>query len=173
MSAGYDLSFAIATEQTCPWTTTPDASWIAMSTPQSGSGPATVRFRVSDNWEAPRTARLLVRWPTPSAGQNVVVSQAGCRYAVSTTAIAMIASGGSGQFDVLQQSDPLECGGPLQDACLWTAESSAPWLTITSSMPKRGDDRVSFVVAANDGAQPRTASITVRDKVVIVTQAGR
>jgi hypothetical protein len=35
------------------------------------------------------------------------------------------------------------------------------------------DDRVSFGVVRNDAAASRTGHITVRDKVVTITQAGR
>jgi hypothetical protein len=114
-----------------------------------------------------------VRWPTPTAGQNVRVSQAGCAYAVSKTAMDFGASGGQGTFDVIQQSTPYTCGGPLQNACIWSAVSDVPWIVITSSMPRAGDDRVGFTVAPNDSPSPRTSRITVRDKVVVVTQSGR
>ncbi len=100
------------------------------------------------------------------------VAQAGCRYAVSTSTITVAAGGGTFSFDVYQQSDPLECGGPLQDRCVWTAKSDASWLTVTTAMPRAGDDRVSFTAAANSGLS-RVAAITVRDKSVVVTQAGR
>jgi hypothetical protein len=115
----------------------------------------------------------MVRWPTPTAGQNIHVAQAGCRYAVSKTAIDIGATGGPASFDVLQQSDPVECGSATQDRCVWTARSEVPWITITTSMPRSGDNSVSFTVAANDGATPRTGRIVVRDKVVTVAQAGK
>ena len=91
----------------------------------------------------------MVRWPTPTAGQNIRVAQAGCRYGVSRTAIGIVAAGGSSSFDVVQQSDPTECGGATQDRCVWTARSEVPWITITSSMPRSGDNPVAFTVAAN------------------------
>jgi hypothetical protein len=50
--------------------------------------------------------------------------------------------------------------------------SDVPWITITTSMPRFGDDPVAFTVAANPGAAARTGRITVRDRVVTVTQAG-
>ena len=53
---------------------------------------------------------------------------------------------------------------------MWSAVSSASWVTVLSSMPSNGDNRVTIRVAANSGA-PRTATITVRDKTVTVRQA--
>jgi hypothetical protein len=173
MSVSYTLTTTITTQQGCTWTANPDASWITLDSGQSGSGSGTVSFRVSDNWDAPRQGVVMVRWPTPTAGQNVRVLQAGCLYAVSTTAVSVGAAGGPGTFDVYQESFPNTCGGPLQNACRWSAQSDVPWITITTTMPQAGDNRVSFTVAANDSTSARSGTITVRDKVVQVTQAGR
>jgi hypothetical protein len=74
---------------------------------------------------------------------------------------------------VLQQSEPLTCGGATQDRCVWTAKSDASWITVTTSMPQMGDNPVSFTVAANTDTSARTGTIAVRDKVVRITQAGR
>jgi len=115
----------------------------------------------------------MVRWPTPTAGQNIRVAQAGCLYAVSRSAFSFTSSGGAGSFDVIQQSDPNTCGGATQDRCVWTAQSDVPWITITGSMPRSGDNPVAFTVATNDGSASRVGTITVRDKVVVITQAGR
>ena len=167
-----ELASQIDTQAACPWTAEAGASWIAMTAGPSGSGPGTVRFRISDNWDPPRNAVVMVRWPTPTAGQNVRVAQAGCYYAVSQATFSMAAAGGSGSFDVLQQSEPYTCGGPLQNACVWTAVSDAAWITVTSSMPRSGDDRVSFSVAPNPAAAPRTGTVRVRDKIVRISQAG-
>jgi hypothetical protein len=173
MSVSYALTATITTQQGCTWTASPGASWITMTSGQSGSGSGVISFTVSDNWDAPRQAVVMVRWPTVTAGQNLQVLQAGCRYAVSTTNISLVAAGGSGRFDVIQQSDPSTCGGPLQNACLWTAQSDVAWITVTTTMPQVGDNPVTFTVSANPGTAPRTGRITVRDKVVEITQNGQ
>ena len=167
-----ELASEIVTQGGCPWTAEAGASWIAMTAGASGSGPGTVRFRLSDNWDAPRNAVVMVRWPTPTAGQNLQIAQAGCHYAVSHDTFSMLAAGGNESFDVLQQSEPYTCGGPQQNACVWTAISDAAWITVTSGMPRSGDDRVSFSVAPNPGTAPRSGTIRVRDKVVRISQAG-
>ena len=172
MTSPFDLTATVTTAQGCTWTAAPGASWISVVGGQSNAGPGTVRFRVSDNWEAPRQSVVMVRWPTATAGQNLQVLQAGCRYAVSVTAIAVPASGGSQGFGVVQSSDPISCGGPLQNACVWSAVSSVSWITITSAMPRVGDDPVSFTVAVNGSGAARSGTIRVRDRVVTVTQAG-
>jgi hypothetical protein len=172
MPAG-TLTATIATQNSCPWTATPDAAWLNVPNGTSGSGPVTVSIAFSENYDAPREGIVMVRWPTPTAGQNIHVAQAGCRYAVSRSAFAIVAAGGTGTFDVIQQSDPTTCGGATQDRCVWTARSEVAWITITSSMPRSGDNPVAFSVAANDGTATRTGTILVRDKSVTVTQAGK
>ena len=98
--------------------------------------------------------------------------QAGCYYGVSTSNITVAAVGGQGHFDVLRQSDPQLCGGPTENACLWTAVSQVPRITITTPMPQRGDNPVNVVVSPNNTGATRTGTIVVRDKTVTIIQPG-
>jgi hypothetical protein len=169
MPAG-QVTAGITTEPGCTWTATASESWLRLTRGTSGSGSGVITIAFTDNYDAPRDGIVMVRWPTPTAGQNVRVEQAGCLYAVSRATIDFSASAGTGTFDVIQQAVPNTCGGPTQDRCVWTARSSVSWITITSGMPRVGDEPVHFDVAANTGAA-RTGTITVRDKSVTVTQA--
>lgn len=171
MPAGTAIA-TIATSASCPWTATSNVSWLRVSS-ESGAGTASISLAYTENYDAPREGVVMVRWPTPTAGQNIRVQQAGCRYAVSRTSIDIASAGGSATFDVIQQSDPLTCGSATQDRCVWTARSEVSWITITTGMPRSGDNPVAFVVAANDSLSPRTGTIVVRDKVVTVVQAGK
>lgn len=168
---GATVTATVSTSGGCGWTVASDSSWLTVGGGGSRTGPGTIAMSFGDNYDAPRNGIVQVRWPTPSLGQNIRVAQAGCRYGVSRDAIAIAAAGGSGSFDVLQQSDPITCGGALQDRCVWSAVADVPWITITSSMPRSGDNPVAFTVAANAGTAARSGRITVRDKIVTVTQA--
>jgi hypothetical protein len=170
---GGTLSATISAGSGCEWTIRPTASWLTLLSRANGSGSTTLRIAFTDNYDAPRTGVVEVRWPTPTAGQNIHVRQAGCRYGVSQTQLTFAASGGTGTFDVLQQSDPTTCGGATQDRCVWSAVADADWIRVTSAMPRTGDDRVGFQVAANESTASRTGRIRVRDRVVTITQAGR
>lgn len=156
----------------CPWTVESTVPWLAVTTPSSGTGSVTVSAQHTANYDAPRSGILMLRWPTATAGQNVLVEQAGCTYATSVDTVAVPATGGTASFDVLQQSIPVSCGGPLQDRCQWRATTTAPWITITTTGDRVGDNPVAFTVAANTSTEPRSATIVVRDRVVTVTQAG-
>ena len=168
---GGTVQAALTTQASCPWTATPNASWISLPGGGSGSGSVTITMAFPDNYDAPREGLVMVRWPTPTAGQNVRIAQAGCTYSVSQADFSFTSNAATGSFMVLQQSIPTACGGATQDRCVWTAVSSVPWITITSSMPRAGDHPVGFAVAANNTSQPRTGQITVRDRVVTITQA--
>jgi len=162
---------ALDTQDACPWTASPTVPWLSLDSAGAGTGPASISIQVASNFDAPRHGVIEVRWPTPTEGQNIHIQQAGCRYGVSTSALAIGAGGGTLQFDVYQQTEPNACGGPLQDACVWTAVPDAPWLTMVTAMPVRGDGRVTLSVAPNPGGL-RTATVTIKDRVVVVTQAG-
>jgi hypothetical protein len=171
MAVPYELTTTMTTQPSCPWTVSPGASWVTVTSGASGAGPGAIRFRVSDNWDAPRDGVVMVRWPTPTAGQNLRVTQAGCFYSVNPSAITIGAVGGLGTFDVIQSAVPNTCGGATQDACLWTVQADVPWITL-SRTSGRGDDRVSFTVAPNPSGAPRTGIIRVRDKTIVISQPG-
>jgi len=172
LTGGFERTVAVSTSAACGWTASAAASWITLASGQTGLGPGTIRFTFTSNYDAARQGIIEVRWPTPTAGQNVRVAQAGCLYSVSRDSVDVPAAGGDFSFDVYQTTTDINCGGPLQDACIWTAQTSASWITVLTSMPRRGDNPVSFRVAANGSATPRTAAITVRDRTVVIRQAG-
>ncbi len=167
------LTVSVNTGASCPWTVTAGASWLDITSGGSGTGSGAIVVSAGENYDPPRSGVVMVRWPAPTQGQNVQVAQAGCVYAVSKTAITFGAAGGSDSFDVLQQSDPITCGGPLQDACVWSATTDVPWITVTSPVGNsRGDNPVHFMVAPNSTGAGRTGTIRVRDRIVTIMQSG-
>ena len=168
---GGQVTSTLTTGPTCQWTVSPGVSWLSVAGGSSRTGPGTITITFPDNYDAPRDGIVKVRWPTPTAGQNLAVAQAGCLYGVSQADFSFASAGGPGTFNVVQQSDPIVCGGALQDRCVWTAQSDVAWITVTSSMPRSGDNPVAFTVAANSGTTSRSGRIAVRDKVVTITQA--
>jgi hypothetical protein len=168
--SGYAV--AVTADPGCPWTATSTAPWIAIPSGASGIGSGTVTLSVGSNFDTARQGVVEVRWPTPTAGQNVRVAQAGCLYGVSRDTIDMNAVGGDTSFDVVSSATDTSCGGPLQNGCMWSAVPTASWVTVLSSMPRWGDDRVNLRIAANGTGSARSATITVRDRTVLIRQAG-
>lgn len=171
MATGFLQTVSVACQAGCSWTASSPVSWMTIVGGQAGIGAGTVTFRLADNFQAPRESRIEVRWPTPTQGQNVRVSQAGCLYALVQNSIAFGPNGGTGRIDVLSSPSPIGCGGPLQDACVWSATSDVAWITITSPMPRNGDNPVLFTVAPNTSGAPRMGNIVVGDKTARITQS--
>ena len=167
-----EMTVTLSTDPGCVWTAAPTAPWVAVLAGSSGSGSNTIRVGVSENWDAPRTGGVTIRDVLAGPVAEVRVSQAGCRYWASQAAFDVGSAGGTHTFDVLQQSEPTSCGGPVQNACRWSATSGVAWITVLTPMPRQGDDRVSFSVAPNTGGTTRAGTLTVRDQVVAITQAG-
>ncbi len=172
MAEGFGRTISVTTDPGCPWTAASTASWLSIGSGASGTGSGTISLSMSSNFDAARQAVVEVRWPTVTAGQNVRVAQAGCWYGVSRDSIDVTAAGGTVTFDVISSSTDNGCGGPLQDGCVWSAVSSAPWVTVTSLMPRTGDNPVTLRVDANGTGSARTAVVTVRDRTVTIRQAG-
>jgi hypothetical protein len=139
------------------------SEWITVTGGQSGSGSGVVSFTVSDNWDAPRHGVVMVRWPTPYRRAEPARGAGRLSYAVSTVAISIAAAGGASQFNVIQQSDPLECGGATEDRCLWTAQSDVSWITITTSMPQAGHNPV---LCAGSTAKRQDGALGLADHMV-------
>ena len=129
-------------------------------------------FKFTDNYEAARQANVEVRWPTPTAGQNVRVFQEGCTYVTTKDTIDVPSAGGGFSTSTCSRARRTRrAAGRCRTCCLWSAVSSASWVTVLTSMPRYGDDRVSISVAPNSTAPARTATITVRDRTVTIRQS--
>ena len=160
------LAIAISTKAGCRWTAAPSAGWLSLDR-SSGSGPAVVTASFPQFLEdGTRRAAVQVRWPTPTAGQNAWVTQEGCRYGVDPAA-SFPAAGGTRMVTVVTQAISASCS----IGCPWTATSNVPWIQVTSSMPRAGDDAFSYRVDANPGSL-RTGTISVAGRLHTVTQAG-
>jgi hypothetical protein len=69
-----ELSATLTTQASCPWTASPNASWITMLSGVSGTGPAVVRFSVTSNFDAPRSGLVPGRLPSSRLrGGNMTV----------------------------------------------------------------------------------------------------
>ena len=169
---GFDRTVSVNATGGCAWTAASTSSWLTVSSGSSGAGTGAITFTFADNYDAAREGVIEVRWPAPAIGQNVRVHQEGCLYMTTRDDFDVPVSGGDFAVDVYASPTDPACGGPLQDVCVWSAVSSAPWVTVLTTMPRHGDDRVSFRVAANGTGSARAATITVRGRTVAIRQGG-
>jgi Viral BACON domain/Putative binding domain, N-terminal len=149
----------VTTGDGCPWTASTDASWLTLATPSSmvGSGTATVTMTTYKDLQ-PREGRLMLRWPTPTAGLNVVVRQYGCGYSVDPAVVNVAAAGGRASATVF---------GATQSAntmieCPWLLTTRASWLHLRTTQGE-GLSTVSFDVDANTTGLGRCESVIMSD----------
>lgn len=109
------------------------------------------------------------------AGTDIVVGRLGwyvddvriytcagaCSYAVAPASQSFPAEGGAGSITVTAST--VSCG--------WTATSPVPWITMTGSGSGTGSGSLSYTVASNPTAAPRSATVTVGGQSVSVNQA--
>jgi hypothetical protein len=168
-TANDGLDVRITTLAHCSWTAAAGASWMELVTPGAGTGSATARVRVgSYTLEPTRSAPLMIRWPAATAGQNVWLTQEGCRYAVSLTVDAVPAAGGRRRVSVFGTPVTTTCA----IGCPWTVSSDASWIRIPGATSRAGDDDVFFDVDVNTTGAPRTGTLTIAGRTLVVTQAG-
>ena len=85
-----------------------------------------------------------------------------CSFNVSSTLLNVPATSGSYATTVATTS-----------SCAWTGVSNnTSWITVTGGSSGSGNGTVSFTVAANTSASPRTGTLTIAGVTVTVTQAG-
>lgn len=151
-------TIAVTAPAGCSWTASESSTWISITSGASGSGNGTITYSVTENpGITPRTATIT------AAGQSFTVTQAGqtCTYSLTPTSTTAGATGTTGSVSLFT---------PV--GCPWTAASSVSWVTVTSAPSGTGTTVVSYAVAANDTASPRSGTLTIGGVPFTVTQAG-
>lgn len=157
-SAGGAGNVTVSTQPECVWTATASATWITGLTPTTGQGSGRIDYRVAANPNAAaRDGDIVV-----NDGRLRVTQQAAptaCTYSLAPATQSVVATGGTGSVTVT-----------TGNGCLWSAASSATWLTLT---PANGSatGTLTFTAAANPGAE-RLATITVAGQQATVRQSG-
>ncbi|MCX5886549.1 MAG: DUF1566 domain-containing protein [Proteobacteria bacterium] len=159
-SLGGTGTVRVTTQSGCNWTATSNASWINITSGNSGSGNGTVYYSVSANATADsRTGTITV------AENSFTVEQEVCSMSIEPTNQSFAAAGGTGYITVTSVS-----------GCSWTATTNDSWITITSSANGTGNGTIYYNVASNISTvttNPRNGSITVGDQTFTITQEGR
>ncbi len=83
-----------------------------------------------------------------------------CSTTVSASPTAFSADGGEGHLTVTTARD-----------CQWDVRNDAPWLTVTPPSEMQGSGTAAFVVAATGDPLARSASLTVGDQQVTISQS--
>ncbi len=145
----------------CGWTAASNASWLQVTSSQSGTGSDVVTYVVRDNFTSvPRQGILTI------SGLAFTVVQEGsaapdCVFSISAASAVVNASGGAGSVDVITGAQ-----------CAWQAVSNDSWITISSNCCGIANGTVTYSVGANTGAAGRNGTITIAGQTFSVKQKG-
>ncbi len=141
----------------CSWTVSSFSTWLQVTSPASGMGPATISYTAEANPSAiARSATISI------AGLTFTVNQAGvCSYTLTPSSGSFTAAGGNGTFQVGAGS-----------GCAWTATASAPWIHIAGTGSGSGAGQVAFSVDPDTG-DARTGTIAVAGQSFTLAQAAQ
>ena len=153
-AAGGDVTFNITTTSVCPWTATTQASWLTVTTPDSGFGNATVIVSAASNEGPSRDAGVYLN------GTYFNVHQSnGCAFTVQPQSIVLPASGGEGEIAIATNS-----------ACFWSSSTTTGWIVLTGGTNGQGNGATSYTVQPNTTGAERLGTIVVAGVNITVRQ---
>lgn len=121
------------------------------------------RYRSADRMSVPAQLFLAVAAVTGCTSSSQQITGPGaaakCSTTVTTSTGDFGAEGGEGRLTVTTERD-----------CSWKAATDAAWVTFTAPAAMQGSGTVPFAVAATSDPVARTASITIADQRVAITQ---
>lgn len=171
---------SVTTARGCRWSSSTEAPWLHLDQ-ASISGPGRLTYHADANpggssGNPPRQAPIKIRWQTPTAGQNVLVTQAGeCSVALSLHAgpgtqagDTLTADAGGGAFHFFVLTDPFA-------NCPWTVTGADAWISLVFPPGRsgNGDGDIDFTVAPNPSTEARQTALTVGGRRLTVVQKGR
>ena len=146
-----------AASATASWTAVSNAAWIAITNGASGTGSKSIAYSFTANpSNISRAGTMTI------AGLIFTVTQAApavCTYGITILGTTQTPNGAYGTIAVT-----------TAPGCSWTAISSAAWLTVTSGASGTGNGTVAFTAAQNTRTTARTATITIGNRTLTVTE---
>jgi len=167
-ATGGEVRTSISTEDFCSWRITAPASWITITSAESGSGSAEISLRVAANAGSERSVTM----PVQAAAFDITQRSAAplpappspgppkpsCTFEVTPVRFDNVAS----------TSSDLNVDIKTTSGCAWTAASQAMWINIGPTTGT-GSARVKLSITANLGDK-RTGTATIAGQTVMVNQ---
>jgi hypothetical protein len=170
----------IQTGPGCAWTAAVSSLGFITLGASAGSGPGQLAYSVSRFSENPfdtplRQGVIQIRWNTPTAGQNVFITQSngpcnrlGVGEGAGATSRTFGAGGGGGRFEIL-------AGDGFSYP--WRVAQASDWITVTNpplGIVRSGDGGFGILVAPNPSPSPRDGYVlTCNGQPIGIHQAGR
>ncbi|MFN7936038.1 MAG: SBBP repeat-containing protein [Bryobacteraceae bacterium] len=153
---GGESTFDFTINNGCAWSVSSNQTWVTITSAASGTGSATVTFRLDINTTASnRTATITV------AGKTFSVTQTGtpCNLIVTPGNRTIPSTGGAMTFTVNGLT-----------GCTWTATTATPWLLLQGSVTGNGSGLVPVSFDTNTAVNPRSGLLTIAKQGVYVLQ---
>lgn len=149
-------SVTIAIDRECTWDARSDSAWIALGSPASGQGEATLSYTAEANpLVSVRRGAVIVN----DQRVEVVQAAAACTFSLSAAGGSVGAEGGVLSVTVTAPA-----------TCTWTAASEASFVQVASGREGDGQGTVTLRVEPNGGAA-RTGGVTIAGQRYTVSQA--
>jgi hypothetical protein len=151
-------AISVTTSNPCPWTVVETNTWITISGGTSYTGNATVNYTVSANPSGlARTGIVMV------AGQQVRIVQAGliCSYAIAP---------GGRPHGFLAATGTVVVTSPT--LCSWNVNRTNTWITIQTPTNVVGPSTVTYAIAQNPSATPRSSVVMIAGQPFTISQEG-
>ena len=146
------LSITAAPE--CAWSVTMPAGWVSDPSPASGQGSGNVEFTAATNPIAStREGEIVVN----DARVRVIQDAAPCRFAIAPDDQLLPAGATDATVAV------------STNGCVWSVQSNAGWIAITSGATSSSSGVVSVRVASNSG-RTRSGTLTIAGLTHTITQ---
>jgi carboxypeptidase T len=156
---GGEGSISFTTPANCPWSAASDASWLVITSAESGNGNTVLTYEVRENFdERFRIGTLSIGGRTFTAYQAGMGSGA-CNNSIMPVSQSFSNFGGAGTLNIFATEE-----------CVWNATSNVSWITITSSSAGIGNGSISFSVSSNLTSVSRKGVINVAGQTFIVKQ---
>ena len=154
-------NFTIGVTTTCTWTASTTTAWIAINAGSGTTGDGVLSITV-----APNTASASRSGTIQFNDQSYTVTQpSNCSFVVSPSSFNIVSGGG--QYQIIVEAS---------NACSWAVQDPVTWISnvtiggISTSFSS-GIGTVGYTVAANSSSQSRTATLTVANQPVAISQA--
>ncbi len=150
-------SFEVDVVTGCNWTAVANVPWITFTSAATGGGDATLTFNVAANTTpGSRTGVITV------GNRQFTVSQSGanCELSINPASNTGV------------PSNAFQGSISVNTTCQWTAQSTVPWITITSGAAGTGNGQIDYSIPANPSAQNRSGAIRIGNLTFNVTQTG-
>jgi hypothetical protein len=143
----------------CSWSAASDQSWATVTRGTNDAGIDVVTIQLAANLSGTSRTAIIT---AGSASATITQADSGCNYALSTSALNMVAAGGTASVGLTTAA-----------GCPWSVTNTDPFgVTVTSGASGTGNGTIGLTVAANSGFSSRYFYLTVGSAQLSIAQAG-